>query len=314
MAKLGIMIEAQEGLSWERWRRICHDAEALGFASLRRSEHLISLMGEISKDHPERASAHDDRDCIDCWTSLALAAVWTKSIQFGPMVSPMTFHHPAILARKAAAVDLLSQGRLILGVGAGWNEHEHLMFGIPFLTLKGRMDLFEQGVASIRDTWVKSNPKPAQNPMPLLMGGVGEKRALPLVAREAAEWNYTRLNHEEYQQKRRVLDAACKEIGRDPASIRYSVMGSYIIGRDRDELRHRALEIAKVVPRLKRDSADETLKAARASAFVGTPEEIAEQIREFAALGVDLFMLQHFLLDDADGMKLLAEEVLPAVA
>src|ERR1700687_4005511 len=109
VTKLGIMIEGQEGLNWERWRRLCHDVEALGFESLRRSEHLISLMG------------HDRRDCIDCWTSLALAAEWTKKITFGPMVSPMTFHHPAILARKAAAVDVLSHGRLILGVGAGWN-------------------------------------------------------------------------------------------------------------------------------------------------------------------------------------------------
>ena len=83
MTKLGIMIEGQEGLSWDRWRAICADVERLGFASLRRSEHLISLMG------PETS----DRDCIDCWTSLALAAEWTKRIQFGPMVSPMTFRH-----------------------------------------------------------------------------------------------------------------------------------------------------------------------------------------------------------------------------
>ena len=303
MTKLGIMIEGQEGLSWERWRNLCRDVEALGFASLRRSDHLISLMGD------------DGRDCIDCWTSLALAAEWTKSIQFGPMVSPMTFYpNPAILARKAAAVDLLSKGRLILGVGAGWNEHEHLTFGIPFLTLKGRMDLLEDGVERIRDTWTKSSPKPAQNPIPLLMGGVGEKRALPLVAREAAEWNYTRMDQQEYRHKREVINRACGEIGRDPASIRYSVMANYIIGRDRDDLRQRALQMAEVVPRLKKDSADEILKAARANAFVGTPEEIVEQVREYAALDVDLFMLQHFLLDDRDALKLLAEEVAPALA
>ena len=302
MTQLGIMIEGQEGLSWERWRNLCHDVEALGFASLRRSEHLISLMGD------------DGRDCIDCWTSLALAAEWTKTIQFGPMVSPMTFHHAAVLARKAAAVDRLSGGRLILGVGAGWNEHEHVTFGIPFLTLKERMDLFEAGVARIRDTWAKSNPKPAQNPMPLLMGGVGEKRALPLVAREAAEWNYTRMDQQEYRQKREVINQSCREIGRDPASIRYSVMANFIIGRDRDELRQRALQIAEVVPRLRRDSADEILEAARQGAFVGTPEEEVEQMRGYAKLGVDLFMLQHFLLDDRDALKLLASEVIPAVA
>jgi alkanesulfonate monooxygenase SsuD/methylene tetrahydromethanopterin reductase-like flavin-dependent oxidoreductase (luciferase family) len=302
VTKIGIMIEGQEGLSWERWRRLCHDVEALGFASLRRSEHLISLMGD------------DTRDCIDCWTSLALAAEWTKTIQFGPMVSPMTFHHAAVLARQAAAVDVMSGGRLIFGIGAGWNEREHELFGVPFLSTKGRMDLLEESVARIHDTWKKSNPKPVRNTIPLLMGGVGEKRALPLVAREAAEWNYTHLDQEEYRHKRDVINRACKEIGRDPSSIRYSIMANYVIGRDEQELRERAAQIAEVIPRLKRDSVDETLEALQRSAFVGTPEEIAEQIRKYAALDVDLFMLQHFLLDDRDALELLAADVLPAVA
>src|SRR6267143_1809829 len=128
MTQIGIMIEAQEGLSWERWRRICHDTDTLGFASLRRSDHLISLANQ-----PER-------DCIECWTSLALAAEWTKRIEFGPMVSPMTFRLPSVLAKMAAAVDALSGGRLLLVVGAGWNEYEHLIFDLPFLTEKGRFD------------------------------------------------------------------------------------------------------------------------------------------------------------------------------
>jgi len=302
MTQLGIMIEGQEGLNWDRWRNICRDVDGLGFASLRRSEHLISLMGD------------DSRDCIDCWTSLGLAAEWTKSIQFGPMVSPMTFHHPAMLARQAAAVDQLSGGRLILGVGAGWNEHEHELFGIHFLDVKGRMDLFEAGVKTIHETWTTSNPKPVQDPMPLLMGGVGEKRALPLVAREAAEWNYTRMDQDEYRHKRQVLDQCCSDIGRDPASLRYSVMANYIIGRDQGELRERALKMAAVVPRLRRESPDEILKAARDSAFVGTPAEVVDQIRKYAALGVELFMLQHFLLDDSAALELLAKEVMPAVA
>jgi alkanesulfonate monooxygenase SsuD/methylene tetrahydromethanopterin reductase-like flavin-dependent oxidoreductase (luciferase family) len=302
VTQLGIMIEGQEGLSWERWRRLCTDVEGLGFASLRRSEHLISLMGD------------DARDCIDCWTSLALAAEWTKTIQFGPMVSPMTFHHAAVLARQAAAVDVLSGGRLIFGIGAGWNEREHEMFGVPFLTVKERMDLLENGVARIRDTWTRSNPKPVQNPIPILMGGVGEKRHLPLVAREAAEWNYTRMDHDEYRHKRNVINRSCHDIGRDPASIRYSVMTTYIIGRDRSELRERAVQLRDVLPHLKGLDADQALARVRQTAFVGTPEELAEQIRGYAALGVDLFMLQHFLLDDRDALRLLAEEVMPAVA
>jgi alkanesulfonate monooxygenase SsuD/methylene tetrahydromethanopterin reductase-like flavin-dependent oxidoreductase (luciferase family) len=302
MAKVGIMIEGQEGLTWERWRHICHDADTLGFDSLRRSEHLISLMG------------HDERDCIDCWTSLTLAAEWTKSIQFGPMVSPMTFHQPAVLARKAAAVDLLSNGRLILGVGAGWNEYEHEVFGVPFYSVKERMDLLEQGVARIRDTWKISNPKPAQNPIPLLMGGRGEKRALPMIAREAAEWNLSHMDAAEYQQKRGVLEECCRAIGRDPSTIRHSAMATYIIGRDRADLRERAAQMRDFLPSLHGLDLDAAMAAVRKKGLVGTPEEIVDQIRSYAAHGVDLFMLQHFLLDDRDALQLLASDVIPAVA
>jgi alkanesulfonate monooxygenase SsuD/methylene tetrahydromethanopterin reductase-like flavin-dependent oxidoreductase (luciferase family) len=302
MAKVGIMIEGQEGLNWERWRRICHDTDTLGFDSLRRSDHLISLM-----QAPER-------DCIECWTSLALAAEWTTRIQFGPMVSPMTFRHPAILARMAASVDVLSGGRVILGVGAGWNENEHREFGIPFLTEKERFELLEKGIPMMREAWNRSNPKPVHNPMPLLMGGKGQKRTLPLVAREASEWNLSRLDADMYQQRLGVLEACCREIGRDPGSIRHSVMTSYIIGRDRSELRERAAQVSKIVRALEGKSPDEVLEDRKSAWFIGTPEEIAEKMRLHAGLGVDLFMLQHFLLDDSDALKLLAAEVLPAVA
>jgi alkanesulfonate monooxygenase SsuD/methylene tetrahydromethanopterin reductase-like flavin-dependent oxidoreductase (luciferase family) len=302
MAKVGIMIEGQEGLNWDRWRRICHDTDTLGFDSLRRSDHLVSLMGA-----PER-------DCIECWISLALAAEWTNRIEFGPMVSPMTFRHPAVLARMAASVDVLSGGRVILGVGAGWNENEHREFGIPFLTERQRFDLLEQGVRTMRETWSKSNPKPIRNPMPLLMGGKGRKRTLPIVAREASEWNQSRLDTEMYKESREVLDACCRDIGRDPRSIRHSVMAGFIIGRDRSELRERASQVSQVVRDLKGMTPDEVLEDRRSAWFVGTPEEIAEKMRQVSGLGVDLFMLQHFLLDDSDALSLLAAEVLPAVA
>ncbi|MDQ2943853.1 MAG: LLM class flavin-dependent oxidoreductase [Candidatus Dormibacteraeota bacterium] len=302
MAKVGIMIEGQEGLNWERWRRICHDADTLGFDSLRRSDHFISLMGA-----PER-------DCIECWASLALAAEWTKRVEFGPMVSPMTFRPPALLARMAASVDVLSGGRVILGVGAGWNENEHREFGIPFHTQKERFDMLEDGVRLMRETWKKSNPKPVRNPLPLLMGGKGEKRTLPIVAREASEWNLSRLDADMYKQRRDVLEACCREIGRDPSSIRHSVMTSYIIGRNQSELRERAAQVSEVHRDLKGMSPDEVIENRRSAWFVGSPDEIAHKMREHASFGVDLFMLQHFLLDDSDALKLLASDVIPAVA
>ena len=302
MAKVGIMIEGQEGLTWDRWRRICHDTDTLGFDSLRRSDHLISLMSA-----PER-------DCIETWASLALAAEWTKRIQFGPMVSPMTFRHPAILAKMAAAVDVLSGGRVILGVGAGWNENEHKEFGIPFLTQKERFDRLEQGIPMMREAWNKSNPQPVHNPIPLLMGGKGRRRTIPLVAREAAEWNLSRLDLDMYREGTKDLEVSCREIGRDPGSIRHSVMTTYLIGRDKSELRERAAQVSRVLRQLSGMTPDEVIEDRKESWFVGTPEEIAEKMRKVAGMGVDLFMLQHFLLDDADALNLLASEVIPAVA
>ncbi len=302
MTQVGIMIEGQEGLSWERWQRICHDTDRLGFASLRRSDHLISLM------------ASPDRDCVECWTSLALAAEWTQRIEFGPMVSPITFRLPSMLAKIAAAVDALSGGRLILGVGAGWNENEHRVFDIPFYTQKERFDRLEAGITTMRRIWATTHPKPARNSIPLLLGGKGARRTIPLVAREAAEWNLSRLDADMFRQGREMLEQCCRDIGRDPTTIRRSVMTTYIIGRDRNELRERALKLREVLPSLKGLEAEQVLEKMRQQAFVGSPEEIASQMREHARLGVDLFMLQHFVLDDADALELLAKEVIPAVA
>jgi alkanesulfonate monooxygenase SsuD/methylene tetrahydromethanopterin reductase-like flavin-dependent oxidoreductase (luciferase family) len=302
VTKLGIMLEGQEGLNWEHWRRICTDVERLGFASLRRSDHLISLMGDPG------------RDCIECWESLALAAEWTKKIEFGPMVSPVTFRLPGVLAKMAASVDSLSGGRLILGLGAGWNENEHQVFGVPFYTERERFQRLEDAIKTMREIWDVSNPKPGRNPLPLLLGGKGLKRTIPLVAREAAEWNLSRLDTDMFRDRRDALDQACRDIGRDPTTIRRSVMASFIIGRDRSDQLERASQVREVIPDLKAMSPEEVLDNRRESWFVGTPEEIAERIRELSKLGIELFMLQHFLLDDSDALELLGKEVLRAVA
>src|SRR5437899_4104933 len=295
MTKLGIMLEGQEGLSWERWRRICADVERLGFASLRRSDHLISLMGPGTSE----------RDCIECWESLALAAEWTKKIEFGPMVSPMTFRIPGVLAKIAASVDALSGGRLILGVGAGWNQNEHAVFSIPFLNEKERFQLLEDGIKIMRDLWAKTGPQPVRNPIPILLGGKGVKRSLPLVAREATEWNLSRLDPDMFRERRDLLDRLCGDIGRDPKTIKRPVMTSYIIGRDRSAQLERAAALREVLPDLSPFTPEEVLENRKDAWFVGTPEEIAERMREHSKLGVDLFMLQHFLLDDSDALELL---------
>jgi alkanesulfonate monooxygenase SsuD/methylene tetrahydromethanopterin reductase-like flavin-dependent oxidoreductase (luciferase family) len=303
MAVIGIMIEGQEGLTWERWRNLCRQAEDLGFESLWRSDHFFSVMGE------------SQRDCIETWVSLALCAEWTKRITFGPNVSPMTFRPPAVLARMATSVDLLSRGRLVLGVGAGWYEAEHTEFGIPFKTLKERMDGLEDGIRVIRETWEKSNPKPVRGSIPFLIGGGGEKRTIPLAAREASEWGLGgKPELSDYRRKVELLDEQLKLNGREPRSIRRSFQCGYLVGRDQKALLERAAAMREVIPRFKEMRPEEVVEAARRNWLVGTPAEIAEQLRPYLDLGLDRWHAQHFLLDDDEGLTLLMEGVAPAIA
>ena len=292
MAELGVMIEAQEGLDWELWRQIACDADRLGFASLRTSDHCTSVFGV------------GERHSLAAWPALALAAEWTSRIQLAPMVSPMTFYEPAVLARFARAVDELAGGRLILGVGAGWYQAEHEAFGIPFLTTRERFDRLEAGIDRIQRTL-------ADHPLPLLLGGHGEKRGIPLAARHAAEWNLSGTSIETYRAKAAVLAESCRVIGRDPEEIRHSIMAGYLVGRDESELRERAARFGRFLPGMADRSPEEVLADLRQRLFVGRPEELVARMRPFVQAGVSLIMLQHFILDDADALELLASEVVP---
>lgn len=297
MAELGVLIEAQEGLTWELWRQLVTDAERLGFAALRTSDHCQSVMGV-------------DRVSLPAWSALTLAAEWTERIQLGPMVSPITFYQPAILARLARAADELASGRIILGVGTGWNEAEHEAFGLPLPPWRERFDLLERGIERIKRTL-------ADHPLPLLIGGGGERRTLTLAAREAAEWNLLNADAEAWSAKSRLLDERCREVGRDPGLLRRSVFTGYLIGRNNSELLRRAARLADFLPALSGLAPEAALEALASNPVrwvVGTPEEIVERLRPLATAGAGLILVQHFLLDDRDALELLAGEVLPAIA
>jgi alkanesulfonate monooxygenase SsuD/methylene tetrahydromethanopterin reductase-like flavin-dependent oxidoreductase (luciferase family) len=294
MAELGVMIEAQEGLDWNLWRRIATSADRLGYAALRTSDHCFSVFGV------------EGRHSLPAWPALALAAAWTDRIQLGPMVSPMTFYEPAVLARIARAVDELSGGRVILGVGAGWYQREHEDFGIPFLTLKERFDRLEASIDRIGRTL-------HDHPLPLLLGGGGERRTLKLVAQHAAEWNLGTRDPGLYRAKSAVLQEHCRSVGRDPRQIRRSVMNGIIVGRDEADLRRRAARFASFMPSMEGMTPEAALDASRPRMFAGTPDEIVAQMEPLVREGVELFMLQHFLLDDEAALELLASEVMPKV-
>lgn len=307
------MLEGQDGLNWERWARISQQVEAQGLDSLWRSDHFFSWMTK------------GERDSLECWTSLTELATRVRRIRFGPLVSPMTFRHPALLARMAAAVDQLSNGRLVLGVGAGWNELEHAAYGIPLPPLKERMDRLEEGIKVIKALWTGGpvslpgeyyplkdatlRPVPVQRPgPPLLIGGDGEQRLLRIVAQFADEWNGHPRSPEIFAHKRRRLGEHCRDVGRDLATITCSAMLGVCIAADRRALAERARWLGAFLMSHGATSAEAQLAAFRERGWlVGIPDEVEEQLRAWEAAGVQRVMLQYFDLDDMEGIRLLGE-------
>jgi alkanesulfonate monooxygenase SsuD/methylene tetrahydromethanopterin reductase-like flavin-dependent oxidoreductase (luciferase family) len=303
VAKLAIMIEGQEGVDWRLWKHLAQTVEGLGFDSFWRSDHLYSVFGQV------------DRGVIECWTSLALIATWTSRIPFGPNVSPMTFREPGLLARTAASVDLLAGGRVVMGVGAGWYEAEHRDFGIPFPPLKQRMDRMDASFDTMREVWRTRNPKPPRGTIPFLVGGGGERRTLRAVARNAELWSMGgRPDLDTYRHKIEVLEKHCREVGRDPREIRRGFQTPFLIGRTQEDLLRRAGQLGSVIPPYRDMPPEQVLATARERSFAGTPAEIAEQMRPYVELGVDLFWMQHFLFEDDDALALLMNEVAPLIA
>jgi F420-dependent oxidoreductase-like protein len=315
--QLGVMLEGQEGLTWERWRRTMASAEALGFESLWRSDHFTSPLDS-------------SRESLETWVALTVAATQTTRLRFGPLVCPITFRHPALLARMAAALDTLSGGRLVLGLGAGWNEQEHRAFGLPFPPLRERMDMLEEGIEVIVRLWADEPayfagrhyrlegaspyPKPRQRPrIPLLIGGTGQGRTLRIVARYADEWDAQgAIAPAAYRARSERLAACCREIGRDPAEIRRCVSTAYLIGRDEAELRRRGEAIRRLVPGLAQVDVAAVPDTLRSLGWlVGTPDELAASLRDLADEGVERVMLQHNDQDDLEALELVAREVMP---
>jgi F420-dependent oxidoreductase-like protein len=299
---IAIMVEGQNGLTWPRWQKITTMVEELGFAGLYRSDHFTNT------DAP-------DKDSLECWTSLTWLASHTKRIEFGPLVSPFSFRHPALTARMAAAVDDLSGGRLTLGLGGGWQEREHTMFGFDLLDLKSRFVRFEEGLEVITRL-LKSDapvtfegkyyqlrgatllPRPLRSGGPkILVGGNGEKRTLSLASRYADEWNAVFLPTAEFSRLNGILDELLKFQGRDPKSAKRSMMTGLRFGRTHAEL----------ASKFRRHSAEELRKL---GLIVGVGEEIREQLAGLEEAGLQRVMLQWMELDNLEGLEALASAVL----
>jgi alkanesulfonate monooxygenase SsuD/methylene tetrahydromethanopterin reductase-like flavin-dependent oxidoreductase (luciferase family) len=287
--KLGLLVEAEEGLGWQDWRGLLAQAERLGFDSVWIADHLAS---------PWSAERHG----LEPWVALSVAAAETERLRLGPLVSPITYRQPALMARMAEAIDQLCPGRFVLGLGLGWNADEHARFGIPFPAVAERTRLLAEGIERVERTL-------GERRIPLLIGGMGPRSTLPLVARYADDWNLTTSSPEVFADRNRRLVALCGKIGRDPTSIRRSVAVGFLVGADADELSRRRRRLQRRVPPL----AD--VAAARAMGWIaGTPSQMVGELRRLAAAGVDLAILGHYDLADTAALELIASDVLPALA
>ena len=316
--QLGILLDVQEGIGWEEWRRLVPLVEALGFESLWRSDHLFSLF-----DHPERPG-------LECWTALAWAAEHTSRVAIGPLVSPVTFRHPSLLALQAATVDALSGGRLVVGIGAGWHAGEHRAFGVPFPPAAERIErlgeaaallkaLLGGGMATYQGKYstlegAVAHPRPPRRP-PLLIAGGGERRTLRVVAEHADEWNVPGLSPARYREKRAALERHCAEVGRDPAEIARSVTSLFVVGTSAAEIERRTADREAYAYTWVPADTPRRAEAFRELGWLyGRPEEVTEQIQALAAEGVQRLVLQPLGPTDEAELRLIAERILPPVA
>ena len=308
MLDIAIMIEGQNGLTWERWQRIAKSVETLGFKGLYRSDHYTN-------------ASPPDKESLELWVSLTWLASHTEHIEFGPLVSPVSFRHPTMTARMAASVDDLSGGRFTLGLGAGWQEREHTNFGWELLELQDRFRRFEEGLEVISQLLKSDNPVDFQgeyyqlneaillprpkrpNELPILIGGNGPKRTLPLVARYADEWNALFITPDKFAELNKKLNELLETEKRQPKSVRRSLMTGCVFGSNdaqvKDKVKSRGtgkLSVAELKER---------------GLVIGTPDDIIEQLRSFAEAGVERIMLQWLDLDDIDGLEAMANHILP---
>jgi F420-dependent oxidoreductase-like protein len=300
--EIAIMLEGQDGLNWPRFQRIARAVEDLGFVGLFRSDHFTN-------------AEPPDLDSLELWVSLTWLAGHTKRIEFGPMVSPVSFRHPVFTARMGKDVDDLSGGRLVLGVGAGWQVREHTNFGFDLLGVGERLNRFAEGLEVI-SRLLRSNtpvdfegkyyhlreaillPRPQRPGGPrLLIGGNGPKRTLPLAARFAQEWNGVFVPAARYAELNRQLNELIEAERRDPRQVRRSIMTNVIFGRDDGEVK------------MKVGSRDVAAMQAR-GVLVGAKGALQDQLGALQEAGAQRALLQWLDLDDVDGLEAFAHAVL----
>lgn len=266
--------------SFEEVLEIARHAESTGWDGLWYADHFMPDADDTSAPWPE------------AWTTLAALAASVPRIRLGTLVTGNTYRHPAVLAKMAASVDHISQGRVVLGLGAGWQENEHRQYGVPFYTIAERLARLDEACQVIKGLYrgksvsfdgkfyqlkeASLEPKPLGQ-LPLLIGGGGEKVTLRITARWADEWNVWG-DVEKLRQKMKILDRHCESVGRDPAAIQRSAVALLFLSDD-----------AAFVEKMRgRDIGRPTI--------VGNADEVREIVRSYREAGVDELIVPDFTL------------------
>jgi F420-dependent oxidoreductase-like protein len=301
-----VFVEPQQGASYAHQLAVAKAAESLGYSAFFRSDHYVAMSGD-GLPGP-----------TDSWVTLAGLARETQHIRLGTMVTSATFRYPGPLAISVAQVDEMSDGRVDLGIGAGWFEKEHQAYAIPFPPLGERFDRLEEQLDILTGLWATpagetfdysgkhysiaespALPKPAQQPgPPIIIGGKGKKRTPDLAAKFAAEFNVPFDSLDVVKAQYQRVAAAVEAAGRAADSMTYSACFVVCAGRDDAEVARRAAAIGREVDELRTNTP-----------LVGTPGEIVDKLGAFTEAGVQRVYLQVLDLADLDHIELFAEGV-----
>ncbi|WP_298807013.1 LLM class F420-dependent oxidoreductase [uncultured Pseudokineococcus sp.] len=282
-------------------------------------------------DHVHTVPVPTEEATHEAWTLMAAFAAVTDRVRLGQMCTCMGYRNPAYLAKVAATVDVVSGGRVEMGIGAGWYEHEWRAYGYGFPRAGERLAMLEEGVEVMRQLWTDGvatldgehyqvdgaicRPLPLQEGgIPFWIAGGGEKKTLRTAARYAAYTNFDG-SPEGFAHKSSVLEGHCRDLGRDYAEITRSANYNVVIGRDEAEVADRLEQVRARVASVAPEKADEVVEGLRSGPAVGTPEQVVEKLREVGDLGMT-YAITYFAeaAYDTSGIELFEREVVPALA